>query len=106
MSQDERRFWAIGSDNLVRIPGVRDSRTGTLVSSASISGQMKDDTDTDVGAAIAFAAVPTVAGEYVGTVPAALALVNGSVFTLEITGTNGPDTFFTKVTMVALFRGP
>ncbi|MCH9014869.1 MAG: hypothetical protein IH877_04190, partial [Gemmatimonadetes bacterium] len=37
------------------------------------------DTDTNVGGSIAFADVPTVAGEYVGTVPAGLALVNGSV---------------------------
>ena len=82
---------ALGSDNLVRLDKLTDASSGDLVSAAVVVCTLYDSAGNAVAgaSAIAMAAVAGTDGRYEGTLQDTLSLVDGRMYTLEITATSG-----------------
>lgn len=84
---------AINTDGLIRVDQLRDDATGGgYINDATVSAQLKDDSENDIDGPVTCAYVAASDGRYEGTLPAATTadLTRGAWYRLEIsvTGTH------------------
>lgn len=102
-------FW-VGNDNLVRVLNLVSQLGGddaalVPVTSATITGQIKDTAGANVGSAITLSYVAGSDSDYEGLVSDVTALTDGTAYTLEVTADDGTDRLaFWVIEVLALAR--
>lgn len=95
----------LANDNLLQLFGLKDERTNTFVSSATVTAQLKDAAGVAVGSPMTLTHVAGSNGDYAGIIPDTTALVAGASYTAEITADNGADQRgFWKLALLAVER--
>ena len=96
-------IWYDGNSMLIRIADLKDQRggdesSGTDVTTATISVQLKDLAGANVGSAFACTYVAGTDGDYEGIADKALGHVVNQEYVAEVTVTDGPgrDAFWTE----------
>lgn len=80
-------FLYLGNDNLIRLEDLRDATNGFLITTATVTAQLKQLTGEDVGSLIT---MPHVVGAtYEGISPKAVTLVEDTKYLAEVTADDG-----------------
>jgi|TARA_R110000765_G_scaffold358974_1_gene449227 hypothetical protein len=97
----------INEDNPVEFRDLRNASTGELISDATLSAQVVDSSDVNVGSAVTCSAISGEDGAYRGVIPqtALTGLTDQAFYTVELTITSGSLDGYRKPTYLAQFHG-
>lgn len=79
----------VSNDNIVNLIGLQDSETDVYVNTATVTAQVKDATDNNVGSSISLSFTSGSNGDYAGLIPDDLGLTKDAWYEIEVTANDG-----------------
>ena len=98
----------VGSDNRIELTGLRDPDDDSYVNDATVTALLKDDTDTTTvtSSSITLDYVAASNGNYRGSIPSTVTLVDGTSYYVRITASSsGRDVLIRKLCKAEYYEG-